>query len=143
MLKRVVAALALFIIGLISSLVVASPAHAAYTNCVDQLLSIDVGPYVARDGANVTRSEQFWHVSGGPCDRPYVGHSQQCATFRFVVWNSPMPDTYGPWFRSCWTPQPGASSEGGWIRPGQIYYVEYSVGTGQFGWDFFTAHAWT
>lgn len=142
MLKRVVAALALFIIGLVTSLVVASPAHAAYTNCVDQPLTFATGPYVAGDGANVTRS-YFNHINGGSCDRPYVGHSDQCATFRFVVWNSPMPDTYGPWFKSCWTPQPGASGEHGWISVGQIYYVEYSVGTGQNHKNFFNAHAWT
>lgn len=73
------------------------------------------------DGAYVHLSHTY---SVAPfCDSVYVGNNTQCATFR-VVRLSPQPLTNGGWFRSCWTPQKGASSLGGWLDVGDLYYVE-------------------
>lgn len=87
------------------------------------------GSYVWGSGTSKLMPYEF-----PACDKVYLGWTSNCGWFRFVVINPPNPTppyaTYGAWFRSCWTPQPGSSCECGWIKSGYDIVIQQKADTG-------------
>lgn len=69
-------------------------------------------------------------VDGFPCNAPFLGHSSTCGQYRLVVDRPFSPDNFGPWVRSCWTPQALASGFGGWVHWGDNITIEQMAEAG-------------
>lgn len=124
--KALSVALSLFLAA-VGVFAVASPAHASYQACIVSH-SLNFG-YIGNtwDGyTGVSQTSSFWLTpsSGGGCDAPYEGRNRTCSTFQLVVVTGRAGNgIYGPWVRSCDTPQKMASGWGGWVSKGDAVFV--------------------
>lgn len=103
-------------------LLIAQPAHASYGSCTTPH-NLSFG-YIG-NGISQTTGFALTPLTPG-CDAPYEGRNNTCAMFQLVVLWSPVThesNVFGPWVKSCDTPQKLASSFSGWVRQGDSVYV--------------------
>jgi hypothetical protein len=92
-------------------------------------------------GAEIQESDGTWvwtsiHDFAAPdhapaCGRLYLGGLTTCGSYRLVVWDAAAGAAFGPWIRSCSTPQALASSLTGWIAPGDVLWIEQQSRSGE------------
>jgi hypothetical protein len=121
-------------LGMVAAFAVAGPAHADGISCAaspvttDQFLSFGYIGTTPDGYTGVSQTTGFFLTpSSSACDKPYEGHNSTCMTVRLVVLSSPYGDptpAYGPWVRSCWSPQGLASGWGGWVKHDDGVYMQ-------------------